>query len=116
MGETARSAAPVVVATGWADYPYAPTWPGMERFDGPVLHSSRYRNPKPYAGQRVLVVGFGNSDGEIALDLAEAGIDVSLSARGPVNILPRDLLGLSILTWAIAQSRLPARLADALNG
>jgi cation diffusion facilitator CzcD-associated flavoprotein CzcO len=87
----------------------------METFDGPIAHSSRYRNPQPYAGQRVLVVGFGNSGGEIALDLTEAGIDATLSVRGPVNILPRDLLGLPILTFAIAERRLPARVADALN-
>ena len=96
-GENSRSAPIVVVATGWADYPYAPKWPGMERFDGPILHSSVYRNPAPFEGKRVLVVGFGNSGGEIALDLAEAGVDVTLSVRGPVNIVPRDLLGLPIL-------------------
>ena len=87
----------------------------METFGGDILHSSLYRNPAPYAGKRMLVVGLGNSGGEIALDLAEAGVDVTLSVRGPVNILPRDLLGLPILTWAIAQSRVPARVADALN-
>ncbi len=111
----ARSARVVVVATGLADYPHSPTWPGMETFGGDILHSSLYRNPAPYAGKRILVVGLGNSGGEIALDLAEAGVDVTLSVRGPVNILPRDLLGLPILTWAIAQSRVPARVADALN-
>ena len=114
-GENSRSAPIVVVATGWADYPYSPKWPGMETFDGPIVHSSLYRNPAPFAGSRVLVVGFGNSGGEIALDLAEAGVDVTLSVRGPVNILPRDLLGLPILTWAIAQRRLPARVTDFIN-
>jgi NADPH-dependent glutamate synthase beta subunit-like oxidoreductase len=114
-GENSRSAPMVVVATGWADYPYSPKWPGMEGFDGPILHSSAYRNPAAFAGKRVLVVGFGNSGGEIALDLAEAGVDVALSVRGPVNILPRDLLGLPILTWAIAQRRLPARVTDFIN-
>ena len=34
--------------------------------------------------------------------------------RGPVNIVPRDILGLPILTISIALSRLPTRLADAL--
>ena len=29
----------VVVATGFADFPYSPTWPGMESFKGTVLHS-----------------------------------------------------------------------------
>ena len=109
------SAPIVVVATGWADFPYSPTWHGMEAFDGPILHSSLYRNPAPFAGKRVLVVGFGNSGGEIALDLAEANADVTLSVRGPVNVLPRDLLGLPILTWAIAMQRLPARVGDFIN-
>jgi Pyridine nucleotide-disulphide oxidoreductase len=104
-----------VVATGWADFPFSPSWPGMEAFRGEVLHSSAYRNPRSYAGKRVLVVGFGNSGGEIALDLAEARVDVTLSVRGPVNILPRDLLGLPVLTWAIAQNRLPARIVDFIN-
>ena len=39
----------------------------------PILHSSSYRNPAPFTGKRVLVVGFGASGGEIALDLSEAG-------------------------------------------
>lgn len=109
------SAPMVVVATGWADAPHRPTWPGQDRYQGTVIHSSEYRQPAPYRGQRVLVVGFGNSGGEIALDLAEAGVDVTLAVRHPVRILPRELLGLPILTWAIAQAWLPPRLADAIN-
>jgi cation diffusion facilitator CzcD-associated flavoprotein CzcO len=105
----------VVVATGWADFPYSPSWPGMDTFGGPILHSSAYRNPAPFAGKRVLVVGFGNSGGEIALDLAEAGIDVTLSIRGPVNIVPRELFGLPILVYPIVEQWLPPRAADILN-
>jgi cation diffusion facilitator CzcD-associated flavoprotein CzcO len=114
-GDNSLSAPIVVVATGLADFPYSPTWPGMEAFNGPILHSSLYRNPAPFAGKRVLVVGFGNSGGEIALDLAEADVDVTLSVRGPVQVLPRDLLGVPILTWAIATQRLPPRVGDFIN-
>src|SRR6185437_14117354 len=88
---------------------------GSETYRGLLIHSSDYRNPQAFSGKRVLVIGFGNSGGEIALDLANAGIDVTLSVRGPVQILPRDLLGLPILTWAIAQRHLPARFADFIN-
>ena len=88
---------------------------GLGGYRGAVAHSSEYRNPAPYAGKRVLVVGLGNSGGEIALDLAEAGVDVALAVRGPVQILPRDLLGLPILTWAILYQHLPARLVDIVN-
>lgn len=114
-GTDAWSAPVVVIATGWADFPHVPDWPGQTDYAGSVSHSSAYRHPGPYAGKRVLVVGFGNSGGEIALDLAEAGVDVSLAVRSPVCILPRELLGLPILTWAVAQARLPPGLADALN-
>jgi len=109
------SAPMVVVATGWGHAPHRPSWPGQDDYRGSVIHSSEYRHPAPYRGQRVLVVGFGNSGGEIALDLADAGVDVALAVRGPVRILPRELLGLPILTWAIAQAWLPPRLADAIN-
>ena len=105
----------IVVATGLADFPLRPSWPGLDTFGGHCLHSSEYRNPAPFVGKRVLVVGFGNSGGEIALDLAGAGIETTISVRGPVQILPRDLLGLPILTWAIAQQHLPARLVDFVN-
>ena len=111
------SAPIAVVATGMASEPYRPSWPGSETYRGSVVHSSEYRNPAAYLGKRVLVVGFGNSGGEIALDLAEAGVDVALAVRGPVQILPRDLLGLPILTWAIfyRHLRLPARVVDTIN-
>jgi cation diffusion facilitator CzcD-associated flavoprotein CzcO len=105
----------VVVATGWADFPYAPSWPGMSAFGGAIVHSSQYRSGAPYAGKRVLVVGFGNSGAEIALDLCEAGADVTLAVRSPVRIVPRDLLGVPIQSFSIAQRFLPTRVADFLN-
>ncbi|HKA87374.1 MAG TPA: NAD(P)/FAD-dependent oxidoreductase, partial [Haliangiales bacterium] len=104
----------VVVATGYTRAPHRPTWPGLDAFAGRVLHSSEYRNGKEWAGRRVLVVGFGNSGGEIAIDLAEHGARPSMSVRSPVNIVPRDFMGLPILAWGIALSLLPVRVADAI--
>jgi hypothetical protein len=68
-------------------------------------------------GQRVPLAtscGFGNSGGEIAIDLHEYGARVAMAVRGPVNIIPRDILGLPVLSIAIALRHLPARFADAL--
>ena len=96
-GENSQTAPVVVVATGLADYPYAPIWPGMETFDGPILHSSSYSNPGPFTEKRVLVVALGASGGEIALDLSEAGVEVALAVRGPINVIPRELFGVPIL-------------------
>jgi indole-3-pyruvate monooxygenase len=104
----------VVVATGVNGEPNLPTWPGSETFPGPVVHSSAYTNGRELAGRRVLVVGFGNSGGEIALDLLEHGARPAVSIRGPVNVIPRDILGIPVLAIAIPLSRLPPRVADAL--
>jgi cation diffusion facilitator CzcD-associated flavoprotein CzcO len=105
----------LVIATGYNRQPYLPTWPEQDGFEGTIQHSSTYRNGKPFKGQNVLVVGFGNSGGEIAIDLYEHGARPSLAVRGPVNVIPRELAGIPILAIAIAQSKLPSRLADLLN-
>jgi cation diffusion facilitator CzcD-associated flavoprotein CzcO len=104
----------VVVATGYNAVPHLPQWPGQADFRGLFLHSSDYRSGKRFRGQRVLVIGFGNSGGEIALDLSEQGARVAMAVRGPVNIMPREILGVPILTVSIALSHLPTRLTDAV--
>ena len=105
----------VVVATGYNREPYVPAWPDRDRFRGTMLHSSRYRTGERFANQEVLVVGFGNSGGEIAIDLAEHGARVSMAVRGPVNVIPRELFGIPILSIGVLQSKLPPRVADAIN-
>lgn len=105
----------VIVATGYNAVPHVPVWPGQERFGGHILHSAEYRNGARFRGRNVLVVGFGNSGGEIAIDLHEHGARVAMSVRGAVNVVPREILGLPILTVSIALSRLPPALADFLS-
>lgn len=105
----------VVVAAGWVSFPNLVCFPGQERFAGSTMHSSAYRNGLALKGKRVLVVGFGNSGAEIALDLCESGAQAALSVRSPVCILPRDLFGAPIVNFALRQKALPAKLADAIN-
>ena len=105
----------LVVATGYTRDPHVPRWPGQGDFRGEILHSSAYRNGEPYRDRDMLVIGFGNSGGEIAIDLWEHGARPSLAVRGPVNVIPRELFGVPILALGIAQSKLPARIADAMN-
>ena len=61
-------------------------------FGGEVLHSSAYRNPLPYKGKRVLVVGAGSSAMEIVHDVATGGAAKAwLAVRTPPNIMLRAL-------------------------
>jgi cation diffusion facilitator CzcD-associated flavoprotein CzcO len=104
----------VVVATGYTRVPNRPNWPGLPEFAGQVLHSSEYRSGAAFAGKRVLVVGFGNSGGEIALDLCEHGAKTAISLRSAVNMVTRDFLGLPILAWGLLLVLLPDRMGDAI--
>lgn len=106
----------LVYCTGYAREPVQPSWPGMKAFPGEIVHSSRYRNGSRFARRRVLVVGFGNSGGEIAIDLCEHDADTSIAVRSPVNVIPRELLGIPILALSALATKMPATISDRLNG
>lgn len=105
----------VVIATGPYSRPKVAKFKGTDTFAGRLLHSSEYRTGKDFKGQKVLVVGFGNSACEIAMDLYEQGVESSMSVRSGVNVIPRDILGIPILKVSLLMSKLPPRLADTIN-
>jgi putative flavoprotein involved in K+ transport len=103
----------VVVATGHANQPYVPDWPGLDSYDGQLRHAREYRNPAPFAGLDVLVAGVGNSGAEIATDLAEGGARrVWIAIRTAPHIVRRDTAGWPAHATGILVSRLPAALVD----
>ncbi len=97
----------LISAAGIFSQPITATYPDMELFKGRILHASTYRNAAPYAGQRVLVVGSGNTGAEIALDLAEHGLTPTISIRAGANVVPLSLLGVPIQWWAQLIAVLP---------
>lgn len=105
----------VIIATGNTRFPKEITKKGLETFTGTAIHSMEYKNGSPYKDKNVLVVGFGNSACEIAICLTEHGAKASLSVRSAVNVLPRDVFGLSTLKMGISTNFLPDRLVDSLN-
>jgi hypothetical protein len=55
----------VLVCVGHYSKPFIPTIPGLDEFPGRVTHSHAYRTSESYVGQRVLIVGSGNSGNDI---------------------------------------------------
>jgi indole-3-pyruvate monooxygenase len=105
----------LVVATGYYGKPKSFRLKGIETFPGRLIHSCDYKTGQNFSNQKVLVVGFGNSACEIAIDLFEQGAIPSMSVRSPVNIIPRDILGIPVLRLSLLLSRLPPRVADMIN-
>ena len=105
----------LIMATGAFSKPKPLDFPGLDTFPGPAIHSGEYKTAQPYQKKKVLIIGFGNSACEIAIDLYEQGAIPTMAVRSPVNIVPRDLLGIPILQLSTILSKLPPRLADKLS-
>jgi putative flavoprotein involved in K+ transport len=103
----------VVVATGRHRLEVLPALPGAQTFGGPIVHSGDYRTGGTFAGQRVLVVGIGNSGAEIAVDLVEQGAgSVEIAVRSSPPIVSREVAGIPVQLFGILLSPLPARAVD----
>ncbi|MGW6865402.1 flavin-containing monooxygenase [Streptomyces sp. NPDC054901] len=110
------AAGAVVVATGFNHTPALPDWPGADSYAGELLHAAAYREPKPYAGRDVLVVGVGNTGAEIAVDLADGGASrVRLAVRTAPHVLRRSTAGWPAQRTGILVRRLPVPLVDRLG-
>ena len=93
---TARS---MVAASGGFGRPHIPDLPGLGDFTGTLLHAAHYRRPEPFTGQRVVVVGAGNTAVQVAVELAQVAT-VSLASRQPVRFQTQRPLGLDVHYWA----------------
>lgn len=104
----------VVVANGHHNEPNLPRVEGS--FAGDVIHSGDYRQRERYAGRRVLVVGYGNSGAQIAVDVSHSASQVLLAMRSGAWIFPHYIRGRRIDRWFDTRmvGRLPHRLDDAI--
>jgi hypothetical protein len=103
----------VVIATGYDSEPNLPAWPGRDGFTGELIHSSDYRNPEPYVGRDVLVVGPGTTGSEIATLLSQGGAGrVRVACRTPPNVITRKILGASVNAHGIVLNHVPIPVAD----
>ncbi|MDK1342034.1 NAD(P)/FAD-dependent oxidoreductase [Streptomyces sp. 378] len=95
---TQLSARAVVAASGTFGRPHHPALPGLESFTGDALHAAEYRRPSPFAGQRVVIVGAGNSAVQIAAELGTHA-RVTLATRHPVRFARQLALGRDLHWW-----------------
>jgi len=63
--------------------PYTPEWPGMARFQGPVVHPQEWPEGLDYAGKRVIVIGSGATAATIIPAMAAKAAHVTMLQRTP---------------------------------
>jgi putative flavoprotein involved in K+ transport len=98
---TARA---VVSATGTWGRPFMPRYPGMGSFTGRQLHSASYTSPVDFAGQRVVVVGGGNTGAQLLAELSKVADTTWVTLRPP-RFLPDDVDGRVLFEVATARRK-----------
>lgn len=64
-------------------------------FKGQYVHAADYREPSPFVGKRVCVIGGGNSAVDIASDVCATAARTVMVSRSAVFIIPQALFGRS---------------------
>lgn len=77
-----------VSAMGMISEPQIPSIPGIDRFRGPIFHSSRWPEGLEYAGKRVGIIGAGATAVQMLPVIAETAGDVTLFQRTPNFVMP----------------------------
>ncbi|XP_068176166.1 flavin-containing monooxygenase 5-like isoform X2 [Antennarius striatus] len=95
----------VMVCTGHFTHPVFPLsdFPGHETFSGKCLHSWEYKDADAFRGKRVVVIGLGNSGGDIAVEISRSAEKTFLSTRQGAwvfgrmasNGLPLDMIAIT---------------------
>ena len=63
----------VLVCTGHHAKKHEPKFVGQEDFQGRILHAHDYKDSRGFEGKKVVVIGIGNSGGDIAVELGRIG-------------------------------------------
>jgi monooxygenase len=103
------------VCSGYYDYAngYGPSWPGMDRFKGRIVHPQHWPEDLDYAGRRVIVIGSGATAVTLVPELAKTAAHVTMLQRSPtyiVSLPAHDAVSSWLHRW------LPDRLAHGLTG
>ncbi|RDW74791.1 dimethylaniline monooxygenase [N-oxide-forming] 5 [Coleophoma cylindrospora] len=110
--DTPRSFDKVVWATGGFLRPKSVVFEGQDQFAGRIIHSQDVRNLEEFKDQNVIVLGIGNTAGDITINLVHHAKNVYISHRRGTKIfkrvgadgLPADLMmtpTISAILWWI---------------
>ncbi len=79
----------LVAATGFLNIPKLPSWPGLDTFEGPKFHTSRWEHQHDLAGKTIAVVGTGSTATQVVPELAKVVKKLYLFQREPGWVVPK---------------------------
>jgi cation diffusion facilitator CzcD-associated flavoprotein CzcO len=103
----------VFFGSGYYNYDegYTPDFPGIEEFDGPVVHPQHWPEDLDYAGKRIAVIGSGATAVTLIPSLAERAAKVTMLQRSPTYLVAASKYGRFA---AVARTLLPRRASHSV--
>ncbi len=89
------------------DEGYTPDFPGIERFDGTVVHPQHWPEDLDYTGKKIVVIGSGATAVTLIPSLAERAAKVTMLQRSPTYLISAPKYS---KVAAVARKLLPRRL------
>ncbi|KAF9444560.1 FAD/NAD(P)-binding domain-containing protein [Macrolepiota fuliginosa MF-IS2] len=78
----------VIFATGLSGgAAHVPTYPGMDKFKGQILHSTQHKKATDHLGKKVVLIGSGTSAHDLGVDYHDHGIDVTMYQRSSSYVM-----------------------------
>ncbi len=105
----------LICVTGTTWHPKLPSW-ASDEFDGEVRHAQTFHHMDEFKGQRVLVVGAGNSGCDIACDAATTADKAFISVRRGYHFIPKHIMGKPADVFADEGPHLPLWMSQKIFG
>jgi len=102
------------LCSGYYDYAagYTPTWPGLDRYRGTLLHPQHWPEGFDHTGKRVVVIGSGATAVTLVPAMAKTASHVTMLQRSPSYVL--SLPNVDVIARAL-RDVLPDSTAHALT-
>lgn len=111
--ETTQAFDALAVCNGHHWQPRMPQYPGT--FNGAFIHSHEVKRFSRFTGQRVLVIGGGNSACDVAVESSRVAQQVDMSWRRGYWVAPKFMMGKPADVFAARLNWLPRRLWQMLT-
>jgi len=87
-GET-LSAQFLIAATGFLCQPRTPDIPGIDTFNGRIIHTAKWDDSYPFRGKRAAIIGTGSTAVQVIPELAKQVSELTVYQRTPTWVMPK---------------------------
>jgi len=79
----------LLTATGFLSQPKVPDIPGIDSFEGKVIHTTEWEDDFDATGRRIAVIGTGATAVQLIPQLAKRAADLTVYQRTPIWVVPK---------------------------